>query len=273
MKFALSSRQTAEYLILADEIRVDYKDREIIYDLVEKYPNKNYILEIPYYINRIEENNFQDIIVLSKLTHNLICRISHLEDIDWCIEHSIRWFYGMIIDKWEDFITLANTNTEYIVIGGDLFFDLPKVKNYNQPIRMAPNVANLPIFYKQSNLDFDITIVGDWFSPEEKHIYDPFIDVIEFENCTTQQERAMYRIWEKDGWPGNLQDIITNLKTPAEGRLLNPDWFGRNRLDCGRRCLSSQSACSLCFRQFSLANYEKLKEYKEEVIESNGELE
>jgi peptide deformylase len=32
MKYCLSSRQTNEYLKRADEIKVKYKDRDIIYD-------------------------------------------------------------------------------------------------------------------------------------------------------------------------------------------------------------------------------------------------
>ena len=39
MKFSMSSRQTAEYLQKADEIKVQWRDRNIIPDLFEKYPD------------------------------------------------------------------------------------------------------------------------------------------------------------------------------------------------------------------------------------------
>ena len=45
MKYCLSSNQTKEYLDKADEIMVKYKDREIIFDLIEKYPNKCIIID------------------------------------------------------------------------------------------------------------------------------------------------------------------------------------------------------------------------------------
>lgn len=45
MKYCLSSRQTAEYLAKADEIKVEYRDRESIIDLSNKYPNKTIILD------------------------------------------------------------------------------------------------------------------------------------------------------------------------------------------------------------------------------------
>ena len=44
MKFCLGARQTEEYLKKADEIKVDFRDRNIIPDLAEKYPDKTIIL-------------------------------------------------------------------------------------------------------------------------------------------------------------------------------------------------------------------------------------
>ena len=272
MKYALSSRQTPDYLKLADEIRVEYRDREIIYDFIEKYPDKTYILEIPYYIAE-ETIDFQEIITLNKLTQNLICRLSRVEDIQWCRENEIRWFYGMVVDKWEDLISLAYTDAEYVLIGGDLFFDLPRVKGFGIPIRVVPNVASVPQLSTFAALEFDISIVGDWFPPEARYIYEDYVEAIEFENCNLQQERAMYRIWSHDGWPGDERRIITNLNTEAEGRMLNPEWFSRNRLDCGRTCLKKDNVgCQLCYRQFTLANYERMKGYVEQA-QANEESE
>ena len=44
MKFCLRSRQSKQYLEKADEIRVDFRDRNSIPNLVEEYPNKTIIL-------------------------------------------------------------------------------------------------------------------------------------------------------------------------------------------------------------------------------------
>lgn len=44
MKFCLSSRQSKEYLEKADEIRVDFRDRNIIPELATEYPDKTIIL-------------------------------------------------------------------------------------------------------------------------------------------------------------------------------------------------------------------------------------
>lgn len=44
MKYCLNSNLSAEYLQKADEIKVKYKDRHEIIDLIEKYPGKTIIL-------------------------------------------------------------------------------------------------------------------------------------------------------------------------------------------------------------------------------------
>lgn len=44
MKFCLSARQSKQYLEKADEIKVDFRDRNIIPDLATDYPDKTIIL-------------------------------------------------------------------------------------------------------------------------------------------------------------------------------------------------------------------------------------
>ena len=269
MEIAISSRQSAEYLQKTDEIRVQYRDKDIIYDFIEQYPNKTFILEIPFYVKK-EEIDYKEIISFSKMAQNFICRISCIEDILIMQNSEVNWYYGMVIDKWDDLMGLAAQKPAYVLIGGDLFFNLPKVKEFNIPVRAVPNVSSISPLMR-SNFEPDISIVGDWFQPEAVDIYKPYIEAIEFENCSLQQERALCRIYGGNGWPGKLTDIITNLKTEAEGRLINPDIFYKNRLECGRKCLMYNNAgCQLCYRQFAIGNYEKLKAYKEEVLESEG---
>ena len=115
MKYALSSRQTAEYLQKADEIRVQYRDRDIIYDFVDEYPDKTIILEIPFYIEE-EKIDYQLLTNFSKLIPNFICRISRPSDILQLRELNIKWYYGMIVDKWEDLALLASMEPEYVLI-------------------------------------------------------------------------------------------------------------------------------------------------------------
>ena len=45
MKFCLSNRQNKEYLMKADQIKVQFRDRKSIPDLIMDYPGKEIILE------------------------------------------------------------------------------------------------------------------------------------------------------------------------------------------------------------------------------------
>lgn len=48
MKFCLSNRQNKEYLTKADQIKVQFRDRKSIPDLILDYPGKEIILENPH---------------------------------------------------------------------------------------------------------------------------------------------------------------------------------------------------------------------------------
>ena len=47
MKYCLSARQTQSVLSKADEIKVDWRDRNVLLDFIKDYSDKNIILNIP----------------------------------------------------------------------------------------------------------------------------------------------------------------------------------------------------------------------------------
>ena len=44
MKYGISARQPKDILKKADEIIIDYKDIDYLFDLIELFPDKKYIL-------------------------------------------------------------------------------------------------------------------------------------------------------------------------------------------------------------------------------------
>lgn len=272
MKVALSSRQTEEYLKQADEIRVKYGDIDVIYDLMEKYFDKNIILELPYQTN--EEIKWDTIFDLKKLLANLVIRCYNKAQIFICETNNLQWFFGYPVETWEDFISLCSTNCIYILIGGDLVFSLPKLKNFNKPLKMVPNVSNFSMLAPLGNLSFNYSIVGDWFHPEGLKYFEPYIDYIEFEECTLAQERALFRIYIKQqGWRIGLSQLIKHLYTKAQGRLVDPDEFYPHRIQCGRTCISNNlKGCHLCWNIMDLADYDLLKNYKDNVLNNDEAL-
>lgn len=116
-------------------------------------------------------------------------------------------------------------------LGAPLFFQMDAVKKIGIPVRAVPNLAYL------SDLPYGDGICGTWIRPEDMETYEPYIEVIEFEGCSIQQEQALYRIYmEEHEWPGYLDTLLTNFhQENVSNRLIHGD-LAKSRLNCGQRC-------------------------------------
>ena len=88
MKYCVSARQNATILASADEIMVEYRDREILMDLAVKYPHATLILQVPKTAVEIEWTKFKSV---SKQTNLLIA----LEDIklrNFCRDNGLKYY-------------------------------------------------------------------------------------------------------------------------------------------------------------------------------------
>ena len=268
MKFAISARQDYEYLEKADEINVQYRDKDYIFDLIEKYPGKKYVLDASDEINP----DWNWIIQMAKACPDFILRVSRdYSHMLKCAEEDIPFFAGYPINDWAVFRAYVELGPTYVVPAGELFFRLDELKKYNIPVRVCANRPFLSNIVLGANTETDLTIPSEWIRPDDVPKYENYVDVIEFFDVEKSKEQALYRIYAQDKhWPGSLQMIINNLKTDATCRLIEPEIFSR-RINCGRKCLSG-GPCRMCFHMFSLANYEKLKEYKETVIDNKEKI-
>lgn len=57
MNYCVSVRNTA-LREKVDEFMIEYKDKDVIYNLIKEYPNKEYIIRIP---NDVEEINWKEL--------------------------------------------------------------------------------------------------------------------------------------------------------------------------------------------------------------------
>lgn len=266
MKVCLSSRQSAQYLQKADEIKVEFRDRNSLPDIFDAYPDATVILEIP----PKEQINEQELInwnILSK--GKLMVCLAHLEDYTIMQRLKIPFFWGYKIQTYYQLQSLKNIGVCYIKLDAPLFFDLPRVIQYGIPIRAIPNIAYDDGMIRANG------VVGTWIRPEDLDEYGKYIETIEFENVTPTQERAMYRIYMEDKeWIVDLQLLIQNFNYPGNNRLLRSDLTQR-RISCGQRCQSG-SQCRICYRILDIANPALLKSYAEKLeqqveTEQNGE--
>lgn len=265
MKFCLSSRQSAEYLRKADEIRVEYRDRKNIPDLAEKYPNATVILEIPPQ-TRWELDEIKQYSYLCK--GKFICCLAHINDegIPFLQEHNIPFFWGYEVTTPNELNLVKQIGVCYVLISGPLFFQQDLLVKKGVPARVMPNLANLYHFPSS----FGTT--GAWIRPEDLHLYEPAVAAVEFFAPDLKREQALFRIYaEQKAWPGQLHMIVENLGDTPTNRML-PTEITLSRLNCGQKC-EANGSCRLCYRYFALANEEKIKEYKAEVIDKNEPVE
>lgn len=259
MKFSLNSRQTMEYLKKADEIKIEYRDRDSILDLSEKYPDKSFVL-----INTVADGilDWKNIQKWNTLTHNkLTLCLSSIEDCLKAKENNIPFYLGFPVTSWHEAQALKELGVSFLVIGAPLFFDMKNVKSLHMPIRLVPNIACLDDIPREDGIN------GTWIRPENIDDYDACLEdlTIEFLGCKIQKEQAMYRIYaEQKSWPGELDMLIDGLNYSALNRLIDPK-ITAGRLNCHQTCAMPDGACTLCYRVFAMAKKELIQSYAEQT--------
>lgn len=255
MKFCLNSRQTAEYLKKADEIKFEYRDRKALPDFFEKYPEATFVL-IMNGAEDIDQKELEEYNILSqgRLT---FCIGSDRETLSICQDIGAKFYYGFPITSFWELRSAIAAGVSYAILGAPLFFMMDRVKALDIPIRAIPNVAHYNYIPTTNG------ICGTWIRPEDLDLYEDYISMVEFEDCDQRKEQALFRIYaEQKTWPGEITDIISNLNASGTNRIILPE-FGQRRLNCGQRCQDT-GACRICERSLRLANPELLRNYAEE---------
>lgn len=258
MKYCLNSRQELQYLQKADEIKVEYRDKDSIPSLIEKYPGKRIILMC--YFNEIldwkELNRWN---ILSR--NNFMLCLASVAYADDCKEHGIPFYMGYPVKTYYELRALKELGVSYVRLAEPLFFEMGTVKQFGVPVRMVPNVAYI------DGLPREDGVCGTWVRPEDLDLYENYVEVVEFEDADLKKEQALFRIYaEQKNWPGDLQMIITNLNHDGLNRIIVPD-FAEKRLNCGQRCQKT-SNCKLCYRALTLAMPDKIRDYMEATGQS-----
>ena len=252
MKVCLSSRQTKEYLKKADEIKVNFRDRKSIPNLILDYPEATIILQkykSDEEINWVELKNWHTL-----ARGNLILCVADIEDFNKAKTAGIKAYFGWTITDYYTLRAVQQMGVCYIQVGASLFFDLKEVSNFMIPIRAVPNVAYDDGLYRPNGIN------GTWIRPEDlESVYGEYIAAIEFEDCDLKKEQALYRIYINDKkWPGDLGLIISNLNFIGNNAKLGPT-LAETRLNCRQKCAENGN-CHFCNRAllFSASDF-KLK--------------
>lgn len=259
MLYCLNSRQTKEYLQKADEIKVDYRDHEMILDLIKDYPEKTIIINCP----KDTIIDFNKLGQYKKLTkQRMIAELASADLFGDAAKNGLEYYLGYPVVSFFELNALKQLGVCYVRLDNELFFQLDKVKKCGVPVRAIPNVAYIDGLRRENG------ILGTWIRPEDlETIYDDYITTVEFEDVDRAKEQAMYRIYaEQKEWRGPLETIVTNLNADGVNRMLQSE-LSRTRTTCAQRCLKG-SACRICQRSFSLADPDLLSKYRDEVLKN-----
>ena len=259
MKYCLSSRQTAEYLAKADEIKVEYRDRESIIDLSNKYPNKTIILDC----HLIEDIDWDKILIYNQLCKdNFILCLSYIWQIKEACRLGLKRYLGYPIQSFDELDSMTSWfNIEYAILGPELFFNIQQVAKFDVKIRVIPNIAY------NDQLPHKNGLTGTWIRPEDLNgVYSEVASAVEFGDCEKNRDReqALYRVYaEEKEWKGPLKLLITGLETEGVGRLIH-EQTALARMSCQQKCKKKQF-CKICERSFYLANPELVKRIQERI--------
>lgn len=259
MKYCVNGRQPKSILKNANQIKMQYEDRDRLINYIEEFSDKDFILYIPKDVNELDWELYKA--YAEKVVNFTLC-IENLNLAKECHKQSIDFYWAYPIYTWYDLQGILALKPCYIILGAPLSFDLEKVIKACGPtgpsIRLCPNLAYDAYIPRENG------IYGTWIRPEDVEYYEKYVAVLDFEVEDLKREATLLRIYkEEKAWPGNLNLLITNLRFNIDNRSINEE-LGQRRMNCGQRCMSS-SGCRLCETCFKLGNsirdlhYKKLK--------------
>ena len=262
MKFSMSSRQSPEYLQKADEIKVQWRDRNIIPNLFEKYPKATINLT-RYFQDREDDIDWRQIDTFNILGQGrFILGLYAPGEMALAREKGYRFYYLSAIRTFQELRDVMATGVCRVRLGAPLFFQMDKVKSICElPIMAIANMASNDSIFERAE-----GVTGLWIRPEDIPTYEPYIELIEFIG-DQKQEQALFRIYaEQHKWSGELSMVVQDLNYPCTNRMIPPT-LAETRLNCGQRCQET-GHCQICYRMMDLANPEKIHSYLEATKEN-----
>lgn len=261
MKICLNARVKHEYLKKADQILFEWRDREAITDFVDRYPDKDIVLTN----NNNEDIDWAEIKTIYYLTKGKFYfgfnRIALAKDAR---DYQINFFFTYPIVSYDELCTVKDLGVCQVRLGAPLFFDLDQVKQRFPDLNIfaVPNIAYDDVYPRADG------VLGTWIRPEDMETYAPYLDsVVFYDTQPHSKEEALYRIYfEQKNWPGDLQDIITNLNYPGVNRMILSDVSAR-RINCGQACRRTDT-CHICYRMLQLANPDLIANYRDAMKEN-----
>lgn len=247
MKYSVSARQPKATLKLADEIKVQYKDNDYIFNLVEWFPDKRIVIEIP--VDEDPETIPWEIFQAhnEKLNGNLYICLYDYEFIKKCKEYELKYYWGIPLHTMYELRAVKNLGVSFAIIGAPLAFNLEAAYKQGIKLRMIPNMGFIDHIPRVDGIH------GAWVRPEDVDLYDAYVDTFEFMTRGLQHERGLLNVYQSGYWNDDLSLLITGLNVKVPNYMINEANFTLRRLNCKQRC-ENGGACHACESYFHFVN-------------------
>ena len=250
MKYCISGRQSYSVMEKADQIKVKYEDQDRIIDFVEKLPDKEIILELK---SLPDKNVFKTWRMYDEKFANFYIALHDLNLYELLNAEGIKWYWPYPVTSYYELKEILKLCPSFIQLGPPLSFDLENVQKIVGEIklRMICNFSR-PKYLPKNNKDPQF--FGQWVRPEDVHLYEPYIEIFEFEfeeDGLKKEETYLHIYKDNKYWPGNLNLLIEQLNFNVDNRSI-PEEFGKARIKCCQRCLYGRS-CRICYNALNFS--------------------
>ena len=212
---------------------IDYIDINILYDLIELYPQKRFILRIP----RGEEIDWAELRTFNDKC-NLALAIEDLHISKQCKHDRFEFFWAYPITSYYELKGVLKLGVTEVLLGAPLYFDLTLLDLQKVKVRLIANLCYDDYIPREDG------ICGTYVRPEDVDQYEPYVSTLEFRTDVLTKESTLLDIYKKKEWPGNLNLLLTNLGCDVDNRGI-PDEFADARIQCKQSCMRT-GGCHFC---------------------------
>ena len=212
---------------------------------------KNVIREDQMLVVRIEDNidaeELETFKAAAAVHPNIIFKTWNLEDFRVT---DLKFMFADTVRCFTDLRAIVSIGVKRVIIGGDLCFNLHRVREYCDPYEVEiVCYAN----YIENRADNIPCYEKFFIRPEDVYTYEGYIDVLQFKKDdyydSLQSQNLFYRIYKAGKWDGTIDQIIEGytLKTPNSSVI---PYFGIVRTNCKNDC----NECQICSHAATTAN-------------------
>lgn len=258
MIYCLSGKQNKEYLLKADEVNIPYSKLHYVSELLHLREGQ---VRVVITLDQ-QQIDWNELAIAYKACPACQVAITSPSQIIECQRYGITKYF--FVFPLRDFYTLNYYLTLGICaarIAPPLTHYLESIAKYNNiEIRVCVNSSNAVNPDDPNNNG----IVGGWFRPEDmtSEFFTNAVQVVEFDANNIEQEQALWRIYTKGEWAGELYMIIPTVHDKAILNRALPPNFGERRANCGQRCQRG-GICKFCSLITGFAKIENLRKVKE----------